>query len=450
MLLSRPSDGTRSGVRRELVMLYAVAALALVVVALGAVIASKSLAQALALKDSEAMTQRLADLVVAPLLQESLAGNRQRHGELHRGIQHRMRDGHLTEVTVWAADGTIVFSDDPAEIGKQEAPPPGVAAAIQESRTTSTFERQPEAADVDKADDVGFVDVYVPMRMVGQPLMAFEAYYDHRRLNETAKSLMRKMVPLVLVPLILLQLIQIPIVASLAARIRRHEADRASLLKQTLSESDRERSQIAGDLHDGPIQDLAGVGYALGALASGIPEGRRGLMTQVETTVHHAIDSLRRLMVDLYPPDLGATQLPETIRNLAVPLQEQGIQVSTHVERVPGLDNDQVTTLYRVAREALANVAQHSRATEATVALAATQEQGVPAARTVTLTITDNGVGADPERLDRRAEGHLGLRLLRDRVRHLNGTFHLDSGPDGGTAIKIELPLARSAAARRH
>ncbi|HYP45688.1 MAG TPA: ATP-binding protein [Propionibacteriaceae bacterium] len=448
MPLSRPSRGTRSGVRRELVMLYAVAAMALVVVALGAVVASRSVAQTQALTDSEVMTQRLADLVVAPLLQESLTGHRQRHGELHRGIQNRMRDGHLTEVTVWAADGTIVFSDDPAKIGEQEVPPREVAAAIEHGRTTSAFAMQPESGDDVKPNGAGFVEVYVPLRMVGQPLMAFEAYYDYQRVNETAKSLMWRMVPLVLVPLILLQLIQIPIVASLAGRIRRHEADRASLLKQTLSVSDRERSQIAGDLHDGPIQDLAGVGYALGALASGVPEERRGLMTQVQTTVHHAIDSLRRLMVDLYPPDLDVKQLPETIRDLTVPLQEQGIDVSTHVEPVFGLDNDQVTTLYRVAREVLANVAQHSHATAATVSLAAHAGASVPSAPTVTLFITDNGVGIDPQRLDRRAEGHLGLRLLRDRVQHLNGVFNLASGPDG-TAIKVELPLAGSAAARR-
>ena len=172
-------------------------------------------------------------------------------------------------------------------------------------------------------------------------------------------------------------------------------------------------------------------------------------MTEVQTTVHHAIDSLRRLMVDLYPPDLDATRLPETILSLTVPLQEKGIDVVTHVEEVPELDSDQVTTLYRVSREVLSNVVQHAQATQASVTLAADEETSFPTGRSVTLTITDNGVGIDPERLDRRAEGHLGLRLLRDRVEHLRGTFRLERAPEGGTILRVELPLAKTSGSAR-
>ncbi|HEX8508943.1 MAG TPA: sensor histidine kinase [Propionibacteriaceae bacterium] len=449
-MLARRSDGSnRSGVRRELVLLYAVAALALVVVALGAVTASRYVARAQALSDSETSTRRLADLMVAPLLSESLDGNRQRADELRRAVQNRMADGYLTQVTVWSADGTIVFSDDPKNIGTRREPPEEVTAAIVGGEATSTFETQPELDAAVDPNSPGFVEVYVPFQLPDRPLMAFEAYFDYQRVIDSATSLMWRIIPLVLAPLILLQLIQIPIVASLAGRVRRHETERASLLEQTLSVSDRERSQIAGDLHDGPIQDLAGIGYALGALAPGVAQERRGLMTEVQTTVHHAIDSLRRLMVDLYPPDLDATRLPETILSLTVPLQEKGIDVVTHVEEVPELDSDQVTTLYRVSREVLSNVVQHAQATQASVTLAAHEETSFPSGRSVTLTITDNGVGIDPERLDRRAEGHLGLRLLRDRVEHLRGTFRLERAPEGGTILRVELPLAKTSGSAR-
>ena len=73
-------------------------------------------------------------------------------------------------------------------------------------------------------------------------------------------------------PLLVLMLIQVPIAASLARRIRRQDADRSALLERNLSVSEKERVRVAADLHDGPIQELAGVGYALGAVASSVPE----------------------------------------------------------------------------------------------------------------------------------------------------------------------------------
>ena len=215
----------------------------------------------------------------------------------------------------------------------------------------------------------GFVEVYVPLDAPGLPRLAFEAYYDYARVNQAANSLLLQLVPLVLAPLLVLQLIQSPIPASLARRVRRHEAERSVLLERTLSVSDRERVRVAADLHDGPIQDLAGVTYVLDAVSPSVLDVHRPLMRDAQNTVTHAINSLRRLMVDLYPPDLSAEQLPGTISNLAEPLRERGIEVTVKVEPMAGLDNETVTTLYRVAREALANVVAHAHASRVNICL---------------------------------------------------------------------------------
>ena len=198
--------------------------------------------------------------------------------------------------------------------------------------------------------------MYAPLKLEGRSTLAFEAYYDYARVDEIANTLMWELIPLVLVPLVVLQLIQVPIAASLARRVRRHDEERADLLERSLSVSERERIRVAADLHDGPIQDLAGISYALGALAPLIPEQNRALMDGVQSTVQHSIESLRRLMVDLYPPDMTSEHLPETISGLADTLRAQDVAVDLHLEPLPEMDKDLVTALYRVAHEGLANV----------------------------------------------------------------------------------------------
>ncbi len=435
----------RVGVGRQLSLFYTVAALALIAVSIGAVVASRSVARTEALKGAERTTARLADLL-GPLLVGMEAGDPAARHELDLAVKYRMGGDYLTEITVWAADGRIVYSSEPDEIGQQDEPPSQVTDAITRGVTTSDFTVQPHATDEKFGpDDPGFVEVYVPFDQPELKAYAFESYYNYTPVNEVANSLLWQLIPLVLIPLIVLQLIQVPVTSSMARRIRRHEADRAAMLERTLSVSERERIQIAGDLHDGPVQELAGVGYALDSLASSVPEQHAILMRRIQDTVHQVIGSLRRLMVDLYPPDLSADQLAQTITGLAAPLRDQGVMVNiTTMTPMPAMAHDTVTTLYRVAREALANVAKHANAAKADITLGFDNSDAA-ATPTVLLRITDNGVGVDPAKIDKKAEGHLGLRLLTDRVENLGGTLTVRPNPRGGTIVTAELPATETA-----
>jgi two-component system NarL family sensor kinase len=436
--------GSRVGVRRELMLLYGAAAIALLMVAFGAVVATRSVARNNALADAERQTGRLADLVIGPHLVGALKGDADAAKELNRDVTSRLRDGYLTEITVWAADGTIVYSDRADQIGRKLPPPPEVTAAIN-GVVTSDFEEEPEVEPGAAAEgDDKFVEVYVPFDVAGQPRMAFEAYYDYARVDEVARSLLWRIIPLVLVPLLVLQFFQIPIAVSLARRVRKHEAERSRLLEMMLSASKKERITIASDLHDGPIQDLAGISYALGAVAPTVPTQHQPLMRNVQDTVLHAIESLRRLMIQLYPPDLSTKQLPESLDHLAVPLREQGVQVSVHVDSLPEMSRDNVTTIYRVARETLANVVKHAGAKNVEINLGVDLTPGTKSGPQVRLSIVDDGIGLNPAKLNRRAEGHLGLKLLIDRVENLGGTMQVISEANAGTEIRVTLPLMES------
>ncbi len=437
---SGPTAERRGGVRRELQVFYGAAALALLVVAVGAVAASRSVARSQALSDAEHMTVRLAALVIAPLLEDSLNGDVERQGELSRAIDNRMRDGYLRQIIVWDGEGRIVLADDPSDVGKQLEPPDEVRRAIEQGTVSSEFEPEPEASHLAAQEKgVGFVEVYVPFTVPGRAPMAFEAYYDYARVDETAKSLLWQLIPLVLVPLVVLMAIQVPIATSMARRVRRHDAERSELAERSLAVSERERIRIAADLHDGPIQDLAGTGYALGAVAGSVPEHHRALMATLQRTVQRSIESLRQLMVDLYPPDLGPEQLPDSLSELAEPLRRNGIDVTVSVGHLPPASNELFTTVYRVTQEALANIAQHAEATSVSVSLMAVRDDHDESS--LQLHILDNGVGFNPDKLDRRAEGHLGLQLLRSRVEGLGGSFSISAIPDGGTSITAAVPL---------
>lgn len=440
-----PAAARRLSARNRLRVFLGGALVVLALVSTGAVIASQALARDQALQDAKRMTERLGGLVVAPLLAEALAGDAESLVELNRTLANRMTDGYLTEVTVWKLDGTVIYASREEEMNVQLDPPAEVVAAITQDTSTAAFASEREAASVDGGrSESGYVEVYVPFSVSGQSKLAFEAYYDYGRVNEIADDILKSLLPVVLIPLVLLELIQVPIAISLARRVKRHESERADLLALSLTGSEKERIRIAADLHDGPIQDLAGIGYALGAVRVSAPAAQHPLLSTVQESVHRAIDSLRRMMVDLYPPDLNAAQLPDTIADLAVPLLDKGIAVDVQLddEPMPELEPATVTALYRVARETLANVVEHSEATEVTIrlTLSSADHHADGDDGTICLSISDNGVGVDLGKIDRRREGHLGLRLLRDRVESLGGTFTLGPAQPAGTLVTARLP----------
>jgi signal transduction histidine kinase len=430
---------TNPRIRRSLITYLGAAALVLAVVAVGAVLVGRQVAQDEALRDAERVAQRTANLVVAPLLGEVLAGDVSRRPELDRAVANRIRDGSIAELNVWDRTGTVIYADDVAEIGERLPIPPEAAAAIDAGAVTSDVTTEPETGPI--PGDDRFVEVYAPLRLPGQAPLAFEIYLSYDRVETTANNLVLRIVPLAVGALLLLQLIQTPITVSLARRVAGHEAERAALLERALSASERERRQIAADLHDGVVQDLAGAGYALAAVARRVDGPASTGVEHVGKVVRGAVESLRRLMVDIYPPDLSGAGLPGAIDDLATPLRESGVTVHVRAEQLPGASSEVAAVLYRVARETLANVAKHAQASAVEIDLGPDRASPTPS---VMLRVADDGIGIRPDQLDKRAEGHLGLRLLVDRIADQGGSLTIQARPEGGTVALASVPVTGS------
>ena len=421
-------------------MLYGAAAIAVVVVVTGALLTGRALAHSEAFRNAERMTTELANQV-SVLIPGAASGDPSSLADLDRAIADRKLAGLLKIVTIWGVDGRVIYADDAKQIGRRLPPPPEVTLAIGEGTESAEFESQPEVTEQSfDQTGPGFVEVYVPLPLPDGTRVAFEAYYDYPSVSADADQLFRQFLPLLL-GLLLLLIVQLPI-AALVRRLRRRQAQRRGLSESAFSGTGKERIQVAANLHDGPIQDIAGVGYALGAVAMSVPEQGQPMMRQAQQSLQRAQRSLRRLMIDLYPLDLSADLLPDAITSLAGPLRQHGIDVRTTFAPLPVLPDDTVYALYQAAHEALANVAEHAHASRVDVELSADREAAGPAV--VMMRIADNGIGFDPAQIKPNADGQHGLGVLEHRLTELGGRLNLHTQPGAGTTMCIELPLDRA------
>ena len=406
--------------------------LALTIIALAAAAVAPQLAQRDALRDAQRMATRLAAAVVAPAFGGVMARDAQARRELDTAIQVRISEGQITESNVWRSDGTVLYADRAEKIGQRYPPTAELLAAVRgvPSAKLGYSETAREASPAKR------VEVYVPLAVAGQPPLAFEVYFGTDSIRERTTELSIELTLIALVPLVLLQVVQTPIALSLARRVGRQDRLRAVLLDRTLSVFERERRAIAADLHDGVVQDLAGVGYALAALTPMVPPERRAIAEQCTVTVQRATDALRRLTVEIYPPDLSYAGLTAALEDLAAPLRAAGTEVQISAGTVPVLAPEVTAALYRTVREALTNVAKHAAATAVQVELSGTDD-----GTSVRLRVVDNGRGLPPATRTGPQDGrHLGVRLVADRIDDLGGRFSLGTGQHGGTVAEAVLP----------
>jgi signal transduction histidine kinase len=224
--------------------------------------------------------------------------------------------------------------------------------------------------------------------------------------------------------------------AALAAYIENREL--ADLLSGQLAElrasrarlvaaGDHERSRIERALHDGAQQHLTGIAIRLDEarkMPDIRPAGLEVKLTETAAELRDAINELRELARGIHPTILTEAGLQPAIAALA---RRSPVPVDLHVSLDGRVPIQTEVTAYYVVAEGLTNVARSSRATRAEVTVER-RDGGLAVG------VSDDGVGgADPG-------GGSGIAGLRDRVRALNGRFHLDSPPGRGTRLDVWLP----------
>jgi len=419
-------------------MLGSIAAIAVVVV--GGFLALRSITIDEAQRQTRERVEAEGHLVEAAGLTDGvLRGNRRALERLDDVVIGQVLTGSIIRVKVWSADGTILYSDEPSLIGRR------YELGEEERGLLRTGGSEAELSDLSRPENQlerpagKLLEAYTPIRTPNGTPVLFEIYQRFSSVSASGERLLPALAPPLLAGLAVLLLFQVPLAWSLARRLQRGHREREELLESAIEASAQERRRIAADLHDGAVQDLAGVAFGLAPLAD--EAERRGDAEQARelrdatARLRQGVRDLRTLLVEIHPPNLATAGLEAALNDLLSPLEAAGLRTELHVERAAPDGSDEL--VYRVAREALRNVAKHAQATTVRVEVTRAPDGGTR------LVVADDGRGfTAPERGDRETRGHVGLRLLSDLAERAGGRLHVASEPQTGTTIELEVPAA--------
>jgi signal transduction histidine kinase len=232
--------------------------------------------------------------------------------------------------------------------------------------------------------------------------------------------------------------------SQLLAQSRLMQGQLRLLSRQLLSAQEEERKMISRELHDEIAQTLTGINVRLAALKAEATVNTKGLQKKIASTqklVERSVDIVHRFARDLRPAvldDLGL--IPALHSFLKSFTTRTGVRASltTFTEKIEGLDPARRTVLFRVAQEALTNVARHARAGRVEVSIQKLRN-------CVSMKIRDDGKSFSVERVLQSNGGkRLGLLGMRERVEMVGGSFGVESTPGKGTTVEAQIPLGKA------
>ena len=221
--------------------------------------------------------------------------------------------------------------------------------------------------------------------------------------------------------------------------LAQHDAQLRALATEITLAEERARRKLATELHDGPAQNLMGLGMQLAEIKRGIDD--RHLLQRMEEAEQVLADAAlqtRTLMLELAPPGLHESGLLEALRWLADRVsKQQRLLVAVEDDGNPKPLEDQVTVLlFQTVRELLQNVVKHARSKRATVRCAVNSD-------VLSLDVIDPGVGFEVQSIDRlpTRQGGFGLFNIRERLKLMGGSIDIHSIVGEGTTVRIRVPL---------
>ena len=220
------------------------------------------------------------------------------------------------------------------------------------------------------------------------------------------------------------------VLARRSARVRALLDARLRLVSESMRADERSNRQLSEQLHDGPLQNLLAARLELEEVRERpTDEG----FDRVEAALRDTVTLLRTTVTTLHPQVLAQVGFAAAVRELVGQYQQRwAVDIGCELEEV-GRPPSQAL-LYRAVRELLANAHKHSHATRVRVTLHRTGAD-------IVLRVADNGVGFDPEVLDRCvAEGHIGLASLVVGIEAMGGTVQLTGTPGGGSTATVTMP----------
>jgi signal transduction histidine kinase/ligand-binding sensor domain-containing protein len=218
--------------------------------------------------------------------------------------------------------------------------------------------------------------------------------------------------------------------------VETHQQEISALNERLMKAQEQERIRIAGELHDGVMQEMLAATMMLGSAKRRVASDSdaKATIDKVQEKLIRVGTDIRQLSHDLHPPVLQEQGLPDAVRAYCEQFSaSSGMPVSCDADDgVRDLSRGAALALFRIVQEALGNAAKHAHATRITVRLARSADE-------VSLAVSDDGTGFDSSRLG--TSGGLGLIMMRERASQLNGKFEFESAPGRGTTITVAIPF---------
>ena len=210
----------------------------------------------------------------------------------------------------------------------------------------------------------------------------------------------------------------------------RLEAEQRESARRALMVQEGERQRVARELHDEVGQTLTGVMLQVEGLAARIPDELREDLDELRETARSGAEDVRRIVRSLRPEALEDLGLPSALAALATAFHDQaGVRVERRLEAGLPLSAEQELVFYRVAQEAITNVARHAAASRVEIQLRRAHAG-------VLLMVRDDGVGLTPPA---NGASH-GIRGMRERAMLIGAQLTIDRPPNGGTEVRLLLP----------
>jgi len=224
--------------------------------------------------------------------------------------------------------------------------------------------------------------------------------------------------------------------SNLESMVDERSAELAEAQAQLLSQAEEEattaeRSRLARELHDVVTQLLFSINLVAGSLPQlweRDPDMARRSTSELQRLTRGALAEMRTLLRELRPHTIAETDLALLVTHLSDGLAARhDIPAKVRVETVGSLPPDVHLAIYRIAQEAMSNIAKHANASSLTVTLVGTDSR-------VDLSVVDDGYGFD--RTDIRA-GAMGLDIMAERADDIGAELVVASQPDIGTRVEV-------------
>lgn len=407
-----------------------------------------------AIDGTASSTALLVDSILAPVttdLTEDLTLDEDALAALRAIFSRGQFAQRFPHLDIWLPTGEIIYSRDPALVGRNFAPPPGVAAAA-EGLVHAEFTDLAASEHVSRNFSQSFLEIYLPLRNKEGVILAIAEIHEHPGLLEAELQRVRGYTWMIVGVFSLLLMLGLTGIVHRAGRLiesqkadlhqRISEIERIS--RQNASLRDKARAaggrmgemveatlrRIGAELHDGPAQQL---GYA--ALVAGSAQTSRSkrerdhFLDLTAVAVRDALSDIRSISKGLILPELENLSLGQVIERAIRNHEKRTATTVLASDAYPPVDMPHAIKLcaYRFVQEGLSNAYQHAGGLGQQVACALEE-------RRLTIAIRDHG---GPPRLARMLQAEpdrgLGLVGLRERIEALGGSLDMCREVDGTT-----------------